>query len=92
MRAIQPPFFPHVHLSVGQRRPRSRPSSLLEKHPQAGLPEQSYLHADSLWREVIGLTLADQHVKEAVAKGAMPSASGDRTTVSDREMEASING
>ncbi|CAB1098719.1 unnamed protein product [Ectocarpus sp. CCAP 1310/34] len=55
----------------------------------AGLPEQSYLHADSLWREVIGLTLTDPHVKEAVAKGAMPSASEDRTAVSDREMEAS---
>ncbi|CAM9684554.1 unnamed protein product, partial [Ectocarpus sp. 6 AP-2014] len=54
----------------------------------AGLPEQSYLHADSLWREVIGLTLTDPYVKEAVAKGAMPSASEDRTAVSDREMEA----
>ncbi|CAM9379052.1 unnamed protein product [Scytosiphon promiscuus] len=54
----------------------------------AGLPEGSPERAYCLWREVVGLTLADKGVREAVAKGAMPSASGDRTAATDREMEA----
>lgn len=53
---------------------------------QAGLP-RSGESANSLWREVLGLTLADNRVGEAVAKGIMPTAAEDDTAATDREME-----
>eukprot|EP00752_Nemacystus_decipiens_P010372 g9242.t1 len=52
----------------------------------AGLPE-SHGEANRLWSEVVGLTLADDRVGEAVAKGAMPTAAEDDTAATDREME-----
>lgn len=57
---------------------------------QAGLSEGSPERAYDLWREVVGLILADKGVREAVAKGALPSASGDRTAATDRQMEVRL--
>lgn len=53
------------------------------------MPESSHERADCLWREVVGLTLGDPLVGEAVAKGAMPSMAEDGTAATDREMEVS---
>lgn len=56
---------------------------------KAGLPEASREDVNLLWTGVIGITLNDPHVREAVAKGAMPSEAEDDTMATDREMEVS---
>lgn len=67
--------------------------SLSRANLQAGLPEGSAGRADKLWKEVVGVTLNDPLVGEAVARDFMPAEPGDHSNakLTDREMEVSTS-